>query len=122
MESFENAANCIGPIAKDMSLFAITRGQFSMIDAIFHVLHEAGPAAISVWTWTIADYEVEAMAGLMARQEISAGRLVIDASADRRNSEIIEQRRHRFGEEAVRISTIHPRIQSRQRLGGPRWC
>ena len=60
-----------------MSLFAITRGQFSMIDAIFHCLHEIGPAEVSVWTWTIADYEVEAMAGLMARKEITSGRLVV---------------------------------------------
>ncbi len=45
VESSESAANCIGPIEQDMSLFAITRGQFRMIDAIFHVLHEAGPAA-----------------------------------------------------------------------------
>jgi hypothetical protein len=31
------------------------------------------------------------MAGLMARQEITSGRSVIDASADRRNGVIIEQ-------------------------------
>ena len=55
VESFESAAKCIGPIEKGMSLFAITRGQFSMIDAIFHCLHEIGPAEMSVWTWTIAD-------------------------------------------------------------------
>jgi hypothetical protein len=30
------------------------------------------------------------MAGLMARQKITSGRLVIDASADRRNGFIIE--------------------------------
>jgi hypothetical protein len=86
VESFENAATCIGPIEKGMSLFAITRGQFSMIDAIFDALHEAGRSAISVWTWTIADYEVEAKAGLMARHEITARRLIIDASADRRTA------------------------------------
>jgi hypothetical protein len=48
IESFENAATCIGPIAPEMSLFAITRGQFSMIDTIFHCLHEIGPAEVSV--------------------------------------------------------------------------
>src|SRR6516164_204025 len=110
VESFESAAKCIGPIVSEMSLFAITRGQFSMIDAIFHCLHEIGPAEVSVWTWTIADYEVEAMAGLMARQEITAGRLVIDQSADRRNGTIIEQRRQRFGDEAVRICKNHAKI------------
>ncbi len=107
VESFENAAKCIGPIEKEMSLFSITRGQFSMIDAIFHCLHEIGPAGMSVWTWTIADYEVEAMAGLMARQETTAGRLVIDQSADRRNGVIIQQWRQRFGDKALRICKNH---------------
>jgi hypothetical protein len=93
-----------------MSLFAITRGQFSMIDAIFHCLREIGRAEVSVWTWTIAEYEVEAMAGLMARQDITAGRLIIDQSADRRNAEIIEQWRRRFGDQAVRICKNHAKI------------
>ena len=53
---------------------------------------------------------VEAMAGLMARQEITAGRLVIDQSADRRNGTIIEQWRQRFGDEAVRIVKNHAKI------------
>jgi hypothetical protein len=110
VESFQSAAETIGPITREMSVFAITRGQFSMIDAIFHCLHEVGRAEVSVWTWTIADYEVEAMAGLMARQEITAGRLVIDASADRRNGLIIEQWRQRFGDQAVRICKNHAKI------------
>ena len=50
------------------------------------------------------------MAGLMARQEITSGRLVIDASADRRNASIIEQWRQRFGDEAVRICKNHAKI------------
>ena len=110
VEGFSCAAETIGPISREMGLFAITRGQFSMIDAIFHCLKEIGPSAISVWTWTIADYEVEAMAGLMARKEITAGRLVIDQSADRRNATIIEQWRQRFGDEQVRICKNHAKI------------
>src|SRR5262249_14428520 len=77
---------------------------------IFHCLSQIGPAQMSVWTWTIADYEVEAMAGLMARQEITSGRLVIDASADRRNGVIIEQWRQRFAADALRICKNHAKI------------
>ena len=57
-ESFANAAETIGPCKPGMSLFAITRGQWSMIDAVLHVLDQVGPAAVSLWTWTIAEYEV----------------------------------------------------------------
>ena len=61
-----------------------------MIDVIRYVLSQLGHAHVSVWTWTIADYEVACMQGLMARSEILSGRLIIDASADRRNQAIIE--------------------------------
>jgi len=103
VESFQSAQQTIGKIEPGISLFAVTRGQFSMIDAIFHCLAEVGPASVAVWTWTIAEYEIEAMAGLMARREILDGTLVIDTSADRRNGEIIQQWRDRFGEASVRI-------------------
>ncbi len=56
-----------------------------MIDMIHYILAEIGPAAVSVWTWTIADYEVEAMESLLVRSEITAATLVIHQSADRRN-------------------------------------
>jgi hypothetical protein len=110
VESFRSAAEAIGPLAKGMSVFAVTRGQWSMIDAIFHCLREVGPSHISVWTWTIADYELEAMGGLMARQEILSATLVIDQSADRRNAATIDQWRGRFGVESVRICKNHAKI------------
>jgi len=110
VESFRSAAEAIGPLEPGMSLFAVTRGQWSMIDAIFHCLAETGPANLSVWTWTIADYEIEAMGGLMARQELLSGTLVIDQSADRRNASTIDKWRGRFGPESVRICKNHAKI------------
>jgi hypothetical protein len=110
IESFNSAAETIGPITSEMSLFAITRGQFSMLDVILYCLREIGPSNISVWTWTIADYEVEAMVGLMHRAEITTGRLVIDYSADRRNQKIINQWRDRFGDSNVRTCRNHAKI------------
>lgn len=110
VESFGSAAKAIGPIAHGMSVFAITRGQFSMIDMILYCLSQIGTASVSVWTWAIADYETEAMAGLMARREIDFGRLVIDSSADRRNGEIIEQWRRRFGDDQVKVCRNHAKI------------
>lgn len=110
IESFKSAAECIGPIEPEMSLFALTRGQFSMLDAILHCLDQIGPSQISVWTWTIAEYEVEAMAGLMCRKDITGARLVIDRSADYRNKAIIDNWRELFGENQVRICLNHAKI------------
>ena len=59
VESFKSAAECIGPIEPEMALFAITRGQFSMIDCILHTIDQLGLCHVAFWTWVIADYEVE---------------------------------------------------------------
>ena len=61
VESFGNAAEAIGPIEAGMSVFALTRGQYSMIDCLHHVVNELGPCHLSIWTWAIADYEVQAL-------------------------------------------------------------
>jgi hypothetical protein len=110
VESFRSAAETIGPIARGMSLFAVTRGQFSMIDMIQHCLNEIGGGEVSVWTWTIADYEIEAMESLLVREEIAGGTLIIDASADRRNQVMINRWRDRFGEDRVKVCKNHAKI------------
>jgi hypothetical protein len=110
VESFRSAAECIGPIESGMSLFALTRGQFSMIDMIHHCLAQIGAAQVSVWTWCIADYEVEAITSLLVRSEITGAMLVIDRSAEDRNAKIIDQWRDRFGEASVKVCKNHAKI------------
>ena len=109
-ESSGSAAECIGKIENGISLFAITRGQFSMIDAIQHSLVEIGGGHISVWTWAIADYEVEVFTALMLDARIKTAQLVIDMSAERRNSDLIAQWRSRFGPKSVRVCKNHAKI------------
>jgi hypothetical protein len=83
VEAFRTASDCIGPITREMSPFAVTRGQFSMIDAILHVLKEIGPSRVSVWTWVIAEHEVDSLHSLMIRDELVDASLVIDVTATR---------------------------------------
>ncbi|MBK8211602.1 MAG: phage terminase small subunit P27 family [Rhodospirillales bacterium] len=67
VESFESVATTIGPLEPGMAVFAVTRGQWSMIDAIMYVLDKMGGGSCSVWTWTIAEYEIEAFTSLLLR-------------------------------------------------------
>lgn len=110
VESFKTAAECIGPVTPGMSLFAITRGQFSMIDAVMHVLNQVGPAKLSIWTWAIADYELSQFARLQEDGRITEGLLVIDNSARKRNSEIIREWQCKFGSKSVRYVMNHSKI------------
>lgn len=110
VESFGNAADAIGPITPGMSLFAITRGQWSMIDAILHCLTEVGRSRISLWTWTIASYEVEVLNRLKIDDRLAGGRLVIDYGARNKNAEIIADWQRRFGSDSVRYVLNHAKI------------
>ena len=110
VEAMKTAGDCIGPIEHDMSVFGVTRGQFSMIDCIQHTLGQLGAAHISVWTWAIADYEVEVFTALMLDNRIKGASLVIDISAERRNADLIQQWRDRFGPDSVRICKNHAKI------------
>lgn len=110
VESFKTAADCIGPIEPGMSLFAVTRGQFSMLDAVLHVLAELGPSRISLWTWTIADYEIQAFNGLMRDGRITGGTLVIDHGSKVKNLPLIRAWKAQFGPRSVRYVVNHAKI------------
>lgn len=110
-ESFKTASECIGEIHNNMSLFAITRGQFSMIDAVLACLDQTKtPASISLWTWTIAEYEIECMQRLMADKRLKQGRLIIDSGARKKNIELINQWRSSFGSNSVKYVVNHAKI------------
>ena len=110
VESFKSALDCIGEIEHDMSLFAVTRGQFSMLDAIQTVIKQVGQCRVSVWTWAIADYEVECFEAFMANREITSAILVIDHAAENKNAALIQKWRDRFGVDSVRVCKNHAKI------------
>lgn len=109
-QSFGNAAECLGPCTAGMSLFAITRGQWSMIDAVLHVLDSVGPSKVSLWTWTVAEYEVEVLTRLRLDSRILGGRLVIDNGARAKNAGIIREWKSSFGDDSVRYVVNHSKM------------
>lgn len=121
VNSFKTAAECIGTAHKGMSLFAVTRGQFSMIDAVLHVLDCVGEAELSIWTWAIAEYEVESLERLMLDQRLKKARLVIDFSARKRNADIIASWKRVFGSESVVYVVNHAKIATIETKSGLRF-
>ncbi len=110
VESFRTAAECIGPIEPGMALFAVTRGQFSMLDAVLHVLDQVGPARVSLWTWTIADYETARFIEFQRDGRITDGRLVIDHGARAKNHALLADWRAAFGPESIRYVVNHAKL------------
>ena len=118
VESFANAAKTIGTCEAGMSLFAITRGQWSMIDAALHVLDQVGPAAVSLWTWTVAEYEVQVLTRLRIDERVTSGRMIIDHGARNKNAAIIADWKRQFGSDSVRYVVNHAKIASIETAAG----
>ena len=93
-----------------MSLFAITRGQWSMIDAVLHCLEQTGPAAISLWTWTGAEYDFQCLNRLRAERAVISGRLVVDAGGRSKHPHLIADWKLNFGADSVRYVKNHAKI------------
>lgn len=51
----QNAIQTIGDISKGMEMFGFTKGQFSMIEVLEHIIDQTGPADVSIITWSAAD-------------------------------------------------------------------
>lgn len=110
VEAFGRAAEAIGPIEHEMALFAVTRGQFSMIDAVLHTLDCVGPARISLWTWTVAEYEVQCLERLRQDERVTGGRLIIDGGARHKNAALIAAWKASYGPNSVRHVANHAKI------------
>ena len=120
-ESFANAAETIGPCEAGMSLFAVTRGQWSMIDAVLHCVDCVGKAKVSLWTWTVAEYEVQVLTRLRVDGRITSGRLVIDHGARNKNAAIIADWKQTFGGDSVRYVINHAKIATVESESGLRF-
>ena len=54
-----NASEAIGRIERGSDTFVLTFGQFSLIDALVHILDQTGPATVDLSTWTANDTHLQ---------------------------------------------------------------
>lgn len=117
-ESFGVASECIGAITPGMSLFAITRGQFSMIDAILHILDEVGSgAAVSIWPRTVSIIKADLVTRLRTDPRIAGGRLIINSGDEYKNAALLTDWRGSFGGESIRHCRTHAKIATIESAG-----
>ena len=112
VESFRNAAEAIGTITKGFSLFGITRGQFSMIDLILACLDQAGPSRVTLWTWCIAEYEVQCFERLMMDKRVTSALLVIDSRARTRDRALLSKWQAKHGDQSIRWVINHAKLST----------
>ena len=106
----DSARAALAPLEPGGHVFGLTKGQFSMIDLAAAVLEKTGPADVGLWTWAIADYEVQACTAFMTDRRIRSFRLVLDYSGARRESALLSDLQSRFGLDCIRVTKTHAKI------------
>ncbi|MBN8956893.1 MAG: hypothetical protein J0H17_10015 [Rhizobiales bacterium] len=91
-------------------MFGLTKGQFSLIDLAAAALEHTGPAAVSVWTWCIADYEVQAFSAFMGDGRITSLRVVMDWAGAQRDMPLVGELQEKYGADCIRVTKTHAKI------------
>lgn len=108
--TMQSARDFLAGIEKGGHVFGVTKGQFSMIDVADALLEIAGPSDVSVWTWCIADYEVEAVTAFMRDGRIRSLRMLVDHSSTQRESSLLADIQAKFGVDSMRATKNHAKV------------
>jgi hypothetical protein len=114
----ETAAAAIGKLTSDVDIYGFTKGQFSVIDIINHVLDEIGPARLDISTWTAANSDVTTVLEMVNAGRITASRWLVDLTFNRRSPQLAQRIRNVFGDDAIRVAKNHAKFVL---LGNDAW-
>jgi hypothetical protein len=101
------AAEAIGPLVPGIEVYVLTFGQFSLIDALHHLVEQAGPSDVDVSVWTAAHADLTRSAALLEQSSIRRMRWVVDRSFEARQPSFIARMRSMFGDSAIRVTASH---------------
>ena len=105
-----NAATALGPIEHGMELYALCKGDYSLIDIIDHLLAASGPADVTVSTWTAAGADLEFAMGFVVDGRVRSARWLVDYSFPQRQPAYFALMVDRFGAGAVRATANHAKF------------
>lgn len=104
-----SARDTIAGFGHDMDVAGLTYGQFSLLDLIEAALAYTGPADVTIGTWAVGQFDLDATHKLWTDGRIREVRLVID-SGQKRGQAGLEAIVDAFGAECVRMTRTHAKF------------
>jgi hypothetical protein len=104
------AAAAVAMLERGGSVFALTKGQYSLIDVILAMLDRTGPADVWISTWSVSIRDAETAAELLRSSKIRALKLYTDKSLASVKPLYAAALVRLFGRGACRTSSIHAKI------------
>ena len=105
-----NVAEAVGPLAHGCEIYGLTRGQWSLIDLVEHVLVSTGPADLVISTWTAAGADIEYALRLTRDGRVRSIQWLVDSSFPVRQPGYCRAMRDRFGDECIRVTQNHAKF------------
>lgn len=102
-----NVADALGPITPGCEIFALTNGQFSMIDVLEYALSVTGRASIDIATWTAADGDLRRAHAFLLSGTVERIRMIVDPSFRSRKPDFCQTLIDLFGNESIRTVPLH---------------
>lgn len=93
-----------------MEAFGFNKGQFSVIDLIEAALSYAGPADLTIATWTAADADLRRVASQVESSRVRSVRWLVDYSFETRQPAFCRTMRDLFGDDAIRTTASHAKF------------
>ena len=112
------AREALGAFDRGSHDFGLTKGQFSMIDIAAAALEKTGPATVTVWTWCIAEYEVEAFSAFFNDRRVEKLRVIMDWAGAQRDMPLTVELQEVFGMDCLRVTKTHAKIVTIQNESG----
>jgi len=106
----QNAVDAIAPLTREVEIYGLTKGQFSLLDLLKAVLAKTGPASMDLSTWTANRKEALELAAMKQRGELVAVRWLVDMTFCRRDPEATAAIRQDFGADAIRVAHVHAKF------------
>ena len=97
----------IGRIEPGCEIFGLTKGDYSLIDIIEHVLEEIGRSDVVVSTWTAAAADVKRAHDLLTDKRVASLRFLVDRSFPSRQPEYCAGLVRAFGKDTIRMTRSH---------------
>jgi hypothetical protein len=104
------AREAVGELVPGLEVFIFTHGQFSLIDALFWLVEQTGPADVTLSTWTAAAADLTTAAKMVERSKIRSLRFLVDRSFLTRQPEYCGEMRRLFGDRCIRTTRTHAKF------------
>ncbi len=106
----ENAKRSIGELYPGCEIYGFTKGQFSLIEILEHCIMEAGPAQVTICTWSAAAGDIQAANRLLSNKNITDLKFIVDYSFQARKPHFCKELIDTFGVECIRVTSIHAKF------------